>query len=576
MAATEPVHMGERQAEPMRAAAPTYAEPPRTGDTAHASGGPRYAESARASEPMHSAEVARHAETPRYVEPSPASEPIRPVEPMRSMEGARYSEPAHTGPAIPVMPPVAPTGPVMDDLPPSAARPLSFLRNGGGAGATAMAPSSPAMPAYSAEDVVPSGPLMDGLPPTAARPLSFLRKNGGAQPPPAVPSEPPAGATPLSRTMEPAPTVRVTNVRKPEPLSPPEPPPYDDEDARYYPEQASPEGCASGECIPDEVPSEPVAASAPAAAPVSSTPAIPPATGMHANDAASSFASAPASHGAAYAQTPAASPASNGPGPNGHAATSSHGPAAYAPASGVAPASPAPGPNGHASTVSPTSRGPAAYAQTSAVPPPPAPRVPTTPPVAARPAFTPPAPAPRTFAPETDSEPDSEPTAAPPPVARGRDNPNLPLIERWRAAVESVKGASIRHGTALANGRLLSMRAGEIVLGFLPTAGLHKMAVSSAAGKATIDKALAEHFGRPVKLSFQDINPEDSRATLSLAEQDAQSRANHEKTTEGKVRGHPAIRAVLKFLGGEIEHIQVYEPERPSAVPAADTPDDSA
>jgi hypothetical protein len=120
------------------------------------------------------------------------------------------------------------------------------------------------------------------------------------------------------------------------------------------------------------------------------------------------------------------------------------------------------------------------------------------------------------------------------------------------------------------------MRAGEIVLGFLPTAGLHRMTVTAAAGKATIDKLLAEHFGRPVRLTFQDITADDTRATLSIAEQDAQSRANHEKSTEGKVRGHPAVRAVLKFLGGEIEHIQVYEPERPSAVPAADTPDDSA
>ncbi|MFP2912526.1 DNA polymerase III subunit gamma/tau [Pyxidicoccus sp. 3LFB2] len=168
------------------------------------------------------------------------------------------------------------------------------------------------------------------------------------------------------------------------------------------------------------------------------------------------------------------------------------------------------------------------------------------------------------------------PAAAAAPVVRSRDNPNLPLIERWRAAVDTVKGASLRHGTALANGRLLSMRAGEIVLGFLPTAGLHRMTVSAAAGKATIDKLLAEHFGRPVKLSFQDITADDTRATLSIAEQDAQSRANHEKSTEGKVRSHPGVRAVLKFLGGEIEHIQVYEPERPSAVPTADTPDDSA
>jgi len=111
---------------------------------------------------------------------------------------------------------------------------------------------------------------------------------------------------------------------------------------------------------------------------------------------------------------------------------------------------------------------------------------------------------------------------------------------------------------------------------FLPSALFLKTAVSSPAGNSSVDKALAEHFGRAVKLTIQDVSADDTRMGLSIAEQDAQSRAAHEKSTEGKVRNHPSVRAVLKLLGGEIEHIQVYEPERPSAVPAADTPDDSA
>ncbi|NVJ16729.1 DNA polymerase III subunit gamma/tau [Myxococcus sp. AM010] len=247
------------------------------------------------------------------------------------------------------------------------------------------------------------------------------------------------GATPLSRTTEPAPSVRVTNIRRPEPIAPPESPPYaEEEDARYYPEENSPEGCASGECLPE----------------------------------------------------------------------------------------------------------------VAAAPPPPAP-------------------APE---PVIHHEPEPEPA----PVTRSRDNPNLPLIERWRAAVETVKASHPRQGAALSNGRLLSMKNGEIVLGFLPVAGFHRMAVNATAGKAAVDKALAEHFGRPVKLTVQDASPDDPRLGPSLAEQDAQTRATHEKNTDSKVRGHPAVRAVLKFLGGEIEHIQVYEPERPGAVPAADTPDDSA
>ncbi|MFB1482997.1 DNA polymerase III subunit gamma/tau [Corallococcus sp. RDP092CA] len=321
------------------------------------------------------------------------------------------------GGPVPTPAAVPPAPVVMDDLPPSAARPLSFLRNGGGAAPSVEAPPTP-------------GVVMDDLPPSAARPLSFLR-NGGAQPP---------APDTAARTPEPAvPTVRITNMRKPEPVAPPEPPPHGDEDAdeRLFPEEGSAEGCASGECIP------------------------------------------------------VAEPAALEPEP-----------------------------------------------------------------------------------------PEPEPPPAMAPVSTSRDNPHRPLPERWRAAVETVKSASVRHGTALANGRLQSMRAGEIVLGYPPSAAFHKAAVVAPAGKATVDAALASHFGRAVKLTITDV-PQTQDVLpggmgLSLSEQDSQSRATHEKSTEGKVRSHAAVRAILKMLGGEIEHIQVYEPERPPAnlpdIPAA--PDD--
>ncbi|WP_239989458.1 DNA polymerase III subunit gamma/tau [Corallococcus macrosporus] len=388
------------------------------------------------SEPAAPMAAVRPDPPPRFSQDgaTPAGEPPRfgPAGTMRPEDEAPRN--GHAGAMRQDEPPRAsmPPGPRMDDLSPMAARPLSFLGNGGGA--------PPAPQGYQPTQMIPSGRVMEGLPPSAARPLSFLRNGGSAQPATPPPSAPPAGATPLSRTTEPAPSVRVTNIRRPEPSSPPEPPPYaEEEDARYYPEENSPEGCASGECLPE-----------------------------------------------------------------------------------VAAAPPAPAPE------------PVIHHEPEPEPPPPA------------------------------------------PVTRSRDNPNLPLIERWRAAVETVKAANPRQGAALANGRLMSMKNGEIVLGFLPVAGFHRMAVNSTAGKAAVDKGLAEHFGRPVKLTLQDVSPDDPRLGPSLAEQDAQTRAAHEKSTDSKVRTHPAVRAVLKFLGGEIEHIQVYEPERPGAEPAADTPDDSA
>ncbi|WP_407737966.1 DNA polymerase III subunit gamma/tau [Hyalangium sp.] len=174
-----------------------------------------------------------------------------------------------------------------------------------------------------------------------------------------------------------------------------------------------------------------------------------------------------------------------------------------------------------------------------------------------------------------ESAPEPEPEVSPPPPSHGRDNPGQSAGERWRAAVESVKAASARHGTALANGRLLWLRAGEIGVGYVPAASFHRTQVAGGTGRAMVEKALAEHFGRPMKLVVEDATGEAASAP-SLAEQDAQARSAYQQSTEGKVRTHPAIRAVLKHLGGEIEHIQVLEPERPPASPSVESPEESA
>jgi hypothetical protein len=165
----------------------------------------------------------------------------------------------------------------------------------------------------------------------------------------------------------------------------------------------------------------------------------------------------------------------------------------------------------------------------------------------------------------------------------GRDNPRRPLQDRWRAAVDTVRDASGRHAKSLAFGRLLWIREGEVGVGYTPKDGFHKTTVQGGAGRPIIEKALSEHFGRPTKIVVQDCaegEPAESASPatgfVSIAQEDAQERAAYEKSTEGRVRSHPAVRATLKFLGGEIEHIQIYDqPARPAAPPANDTPDES-
>lgn len=94
------------------------------------------------------------------------------------------------------------------------------------------------------------------------------------------------------------------------------------------------------------------------------------------------------------------------------------------------------------------------------------------------------------------------------------------------------------------------------------------------AGRQLIEKSLSEHFGRPMRLIFEDAADVAARAGLSLAEQEQQTRDAYERSTEAKVRAHAAVRSVLRALGGEIEHVQVLEKERPP--PEPDTNDDGS
>ncbi len=161
------------------------------------------------------------------------------------------------------------------------------------------------------------------------------------------------------------------------------------------------------------------------------------------------------------------------------------------------------------------------------------------------------------------SEEDDEAPEPPAPVALLARPPASPA-EAWRAAVDKVRAASPRHGASLAFGRLISLRPGEVTLAYPREAGFHRTTIGASTGKTLVEKILAEHFGRPTRMLLEEGTDAAARAAPSIAEQDIKVRADHEKSTDAKVRTHPAMRAVLKLLGGEIEHIQVLERERPA------------
>lgn len=178
---------------------------------------------------------------------------------------------------------------------------------------------------------------------------------------------------------------------------------------------------------------------------------------------------------------------------------------------------------------------------------------------------------------EPPSLPEPEPEPAPVSSRSGADDLTRGLQERWRSAVDKVKTASSRHGASLAFGRLLWLRQGEVAIAYPPEMGFHRSTVSAFSGRAIIEKLLSEHFGRPTRLVIEDGAAAVAQAAkVSLAEEDQKSRAAHEKSTDQMVRTHPAVRATLKLLGGEIEHVSVFEQERPTnAVPTEAVEDGS-
>jgi hypothetical protein len=140
-----------------------------------------------------------------------------------------------------------------------------------------------------------------------------------------------------------------------------------------------------------------------------------------------------------------------------------------------------------------------------------------------------------------------------------RDDPTLASADRWRKAVEAIRDANPRLGASLAYGRLVALRSGEVALAFPKDAAFHRGTVTGT-GKAAIEKVLAGFFGRETRLSLEERSEQIATAAPSPVERDALDRAERAQRVEEAVRKHPAVQASLRILGGQIEHIEVLEP----------------
>ena len=128
----------------------------------------------------------------------------------------------------------------------------------------------------------------------------------------------------------------------------------------------------------------------------------------------------------------------------------------------------------------------------------------------------------------------------------------------------AVGANSPRHGKSLGFGRLVALRPGEAVLAFPKEAAFHRATVTGS-GRAAVELTLSQHFGRPTRVIDEPSEALCAAAPASFAEEDARQKVNREKGIEAKVRAHPAVRAAMRILGGELEQVQVLERAAPGA-----------
>ena len=167
-------------------------------------------------------------------------------------------------------------------------------------------------------------------------------------------------------------------------------------------------------------------------------------------------------------------------------------------------------------------------------------------------------------APDLHEADEPEPPApVPAATARGPSTDD----EKWRRAVDALREVSPRHGKSLSYARFLGFTPEGVRLAFPPDAAFHKSQVTGMS-RPMVEGELTRALGRPIKLVEDSSVQALESAPKSIAEVEATDQSSRERGIEGKVKAHPALRNVLRHLGGALEHIAYLEPAaviRPSA-----------
>ncbi|MBE2252323.1 MAG: hypothetical protein IAE78_22505 [Myxococcus sp.] len=157
-----------------------------------------------------------------------------------------------------------------------------------------------------------------------------------------------------------------------------------------------------------------------------------------------------------------------------------------------------------------------------------------------------------------------------PPPSPAPTAPSASQLDQWKAAVEAVRAASPRHGKSLSHGRFVDMEPGTVRMAFPADAAFHRTTVFGMS-RQLIEDELSKHFGRPTRVAEDNTAQALKGAAPSIAEDEAKETAARHSAIDARVSHHPAIRSVLRILGGTVEHVQYLEPvrEAPTLLPTA-------
>jgi len=143
----------------------------------------------------------------------------------------------------------------------------------------------------------------------------------------------------------------------------------------------------------------------------------------------------------------------------------------------------------------------------------------------------------------------SAPAGGPHPVA---SDPAAPLDQRWRALVESVRAArKMSAAAALERALPLRMENGTIAVAFRNANDA--LPLEDRDTRAAVEAAFARALGAKAALRIEQA-PETAQASLHDEKERARKERKVQRLQSG--RDHPAVRAAVEVLGGEIEDVR--------------------